>query len=351
MNIAILGPSLEAIKSYHHFSKLGHHCLLIGLTSIEQIDEDLKRYFGAYQDLNPLRDLSTCSKGLSSDAWIFCQTVRIQPSMVKETSLRLIYTPIPQDDQRNGEDQEPEEYLDCDAIIDGRTFYYNPQHSLGDNWALNEKKISQGLHYGLECFTLSNQDLENSSLTLIGDGIASALFLLRNQELVFSKKLDLTWITSETKPFHSLLSETSGLNGKLRADLEAFIHKVGELYREDCEAFELWRKTNRSQPNPIEPSPVIKKFDYSHVLSFDRLSDRQGIFITIERLSKESGQVQLHSRSSDRVLILTGFKRDHLLVPHGLPFYTLGLDYDTNLPNNYNPQIELENIEQSLNHL
>ena len=126
----------------------------------------------------------------------------------------------------------------------------------------------------------------------------------------------LTIITEEERPFERLFALRE--NPILLNDLNQFFEDQEKQYEIQIEKFEkdilAWKTledhVRAKNLRPTDPSPRFDIINGANVTSVDRLSDRKGLFLTIETpdFRKEKALMEMKTFQVDNVLVCAGYR-------------------------------------------
>lgn len=241
-----------------------------------------------------------------------------------------------------------ENYDDFDIVIDAREKYEFPcPMGPSNSWALNEEEFTEDINYGIKDFLHSKDKiLAAKNLLLVGTGQTACFFLAQLKDWLSNEQNHLFIVTNESFPFQKLL-EDEHTHTHERQFIHDFLEERKKRWDAQVEEFELklrsWRNLESYEqakiPRPSEPSPQVQILKSSNVMAIDRLSDREGLFITIESPSFRGSEESLRVINVDHALVATGYeKTDHLtkgLLDNEPGFYSM-------------PDLNLEQIERDI---
>lgn len=183
--------------------------------------------------------------------------------------------------------------------------------------ALNENRVP--VEYGLH--SLFTNDLKNHEhhILIVGSGVNAALALLKlHPWLKLNPARKCYIVTSEYPPFKTLENEWPMLSQKVESVINLYFadwQNDNERYRSEIHQWRALEEHIRAKtPAPKEPSSQLMIYPGHHVLAFDRLSDREGFFATIESLENLESLTTL---AVDKVFCMTGHEINNE-IDHGL---------------------------------
>ena len=239
-----------------------------------------------------------------------------------------------------------ENMIDVDIVIDARGVVHNPYPTGGKGGlALNEANFTESsdvIHGFHEQKKLPSSIPQN--IILAGSNTMAVLWILKLNSLIQDRHLLV--ITSESKPFSRIKEKNlSQMLQTILDENEKDWFKKKSSYEKKLDLF---KKSDNSvkKDHPMEPVPGIKIIKDARITSMDRLSDREGLFVTVESgLKKE----EIRTYKADLLIIEEGHERDQTFTKNLNPiepgFYTLGTT--DNLPDSIR---EINAIEDDLLH-
>lgn len=182
-----------------------------------------------------------------------------------------------------------EGFEDFDAVIESSLQGFKMGPAGTD--ALNEAVVGEDelIYYGLVDDDFKNKIENISTLSIVGSDELSALNILSFKEKLLSGSLRLIVITDEKSPFAGLRSRTelkylSSELFKLFDDLEAHWKNRCDEYQEKLHTWRALEPHVRlKEPAPELPQLPLEMFHGYNVTALDKLIDREGLFLTIEK--------------------------------------------------------------------
>lgn len=251
-----------------------------------------------------------------------------------EDLFRVVHT-------RTDEEGDIEFFDDFDIVVEaiGPTakIYAGPAGGL----AINEKLNANDIDYQTEQDSLSDVLDFRGTIAIIGEGSeAASLLLFLKTWLSLDKKNNLYLIQDNERPFEKL----SDHSFELDKEITHFIQSEKSHWQSECREVEHEIENYRSLPReeqikfrmPEFPEPRLKILTGYTVSSIDNLSDRDGLFLTLESpLWKGDQRRDIFTLNCGKLFNLRGadasFLADKMRVDigplHSEPgYYTLGQD-------------------------
>lgn len=187
---------------------------------------------------------------------------------------------------------ESEGFEDFDAVVETSESVY--VMGPGGSFALNECVVSN--HENIFKGSFKNEDLEILekqseviSLSLIGTNKETVYNLLLLEDLLREKKLKVKIITDEREPFGEVKSDSTMKDAVTR--LFQLFDDLEKQWSKECDEYQNklheWRgldphvRVKISEPS--SPELQVEMYHGYNVTSVDKLIDREGLFLTIEK--------------------------------------------------------------------
>lgn len=207
-----------------------------------------------------------------------------------------------------------ENFDDFDVVINASGKWSQPNRSgpSGEE-ALNENRI--GITYGKDCLNEILNLETTKSVMIVGSGMMSALAILKlSNWLKADPNRSLHVVTTEYPPFDSIKNEWPQLSERVHSLIDDF-YKIwmqkNESFRSEVHQWrELEEHIRAKVPAPKEPMSQLMIYPGHQVLAYDLLSDRSGIFATIE---DRNNLDSLKTIATDKVFCMTGHTDNHFL--------------------------------------
>lgn len=210
-----------------------------------------------------------------------------------------------------------ESYEDFDLVIEavGTSAWPMPLGP-GQASALNEShpEIQRKIFYGLEAFKEIPGLKKQERLALVGSGQTALMAVVLLKEWLQDNSLLL--VTTEERAFVEAIQSAPEA---LRTEALKLLISFDENYEEQCHSYSQrlreWRDLDDSHkqkiPMPEEPKRKIEFFTKANVTSLDRLIDRDGFFLTVEKSLTRGEVEEIKTFSVDKIFSLTGFQKKH----------------------------------------
>lgn len=187
------------------------------------------------------------------------------------------------------EDEEgPMEFFDdYDLVIEAIGSAENRLLGPAGSPAINEKHLKDKIHYRLNENVMEEVLKFEGTLTIVGDSVASAtLLLFLKSWLGLSQKNNLYIVQEGLRPFENL----EGSHPLLDGALTDFINEEKKHWQTQCRGVEDDIEVYRNLPReeqikrrmPEFPEPRLKILTGYNTTSVDHLTDRDGLFLTLE---------------------------------------------------------------------
>lgn len=214
--------------------------------------------------------------------------------------------------------EQMESFEDFDLVVDATgPMSVVKKMGPGGTTALNELGLCKdgNVFYGWDCLNLLS-DLPKGQIIIVGEGEASALFVLRLKEWIKEAGNSLSLICEKAHPFENLSADVKQrLDHFMGAEEALFVEKMEEHRKEVFAWRELEEYEKAKIPMPTEPAPPFDIQVNSYITAVDRLLDKEGWFLSVESPDFK-GHESLKTLKADAILVLKGFNKDTTLSEH-----------------------------------
>ena len=208
-----------------------------------------------------------------------------------------------------------EGFMDFDLVVDARGFIHHPKALGGDGLALGEQAFdgAKDVIYGMPSSAQLEKILKTTKkIVIVGSGTIAALLTIKLASWIGEHQLII--VSSEIEPFNTNKDIPQGIKKRF----DSLINQVKEdYYGEELKYESLLEEFNKledyekvKKTPPVKPLCGIKIIGGSNVMSVDRLSDREGIFVTVETAKFRTGEDKLQTLHTDCLIAATGYRRD-----------------------------------------
>ena len=209
-----------------------------------------------------------------------------------------------------------EGFMDFDLVIDARGTAHCPKPVGGDGFALNEQSFfdTEDVIYGLHSAKKLEKILKDvKKIILAGSSATAALWVLKLASWM-DENHQLIVISSNPEPFFTDKDIPQNLKERLdrlveqkKKGFSLQYHKYESLF-EDFKKLDDHVKIKTSPPKqPVCPIAIVGG---SNVTAIDRLSDRKGIFVTVETAEFRTGNDKLQTLHADCLIVAMGNRQD-----------------------------------------
>ncbi len=249
-----------------------------------------------------------------------------------EDLFRVVHT-------RVDEEGEIEFFDDFDIVVEAigaqAKIFAGPAGGL----AINEKFNQNEIYYQLGNDTASELLDFRGTIALVGEGIESAsLLLFLKTWLSLDTKNNLYLVQDNERPFEKLCLDSPELD----KEITNLIKEEKVLWQKDCREVEIEIENYRLLPREEQikfrmsefPEPRLKILTEYTVTSIDHLTDREGLFLTLESPTwKGSDRKEIFTLNCGKLFVLKGSTASYLAQNmrtdvgplHSEPgYYTLG---------------------------
>lgn len=215
------------------------------------------------------------------------------------------------------EDEGIEYYEDFDMVVDATGPGAPNGMGPSNTWAINEKQIArdnEDILYGNEALAFTPSKNCKTVMIVGSDNLASQLLVKLDPWLAETEGTRVVLVHNH----ESELDDTAGV-----------IEKWHTNWRADCDEFSKQLHEWRDRPDyekakikkPEEPLPRLDIKNDFQVSSVDRLSDREGLFITFNS-NPIAGEQKIETLNISQALVVNGFHKEIDMTPG------LHLEYD-----------------------
>ena len=206
-----------------------------------------------------------------------------------------------------------EGFIDFDLVVDARGANH-PKALGGDGLALNEKAFThaEDVIYGLPSVErLENRPKKAKKIVMAGSGTTAALLTLKLAPWINENQLIIA--STESEPFFTDKNIPHDIKRKLDVLIEQKKTEYFAQYRKYESLFEDFKKLDdhvrvKTTP-PKKPVYRIEIMGGCNVTAIDRLSDREGLFVTVETAGFRTGQEKLQTLHADCLIAAMGYHR------------------------------------------
>ena len=208
-----------------------------------------------------------------------------------------------------------ESFMDFDVIVDARGTAHHPKALGGDGFALNEPVFvdAEDVLYGLPSVQRLEKILKTARrIVMAGSGTTTALIALKLASWMDKNQLIIA--SSESEPFFTNKDIPQDIKKRLDALIAQKKEDYSIQYSKYESLFEDFKKLDdhvrvKTTP-PKKPLCSIEIMGGCNVTAIDRLSDREGIFVTVETAGFRKGEDKLQTLHADCLIAATGYRRD-----------------------------------------
>lgn len=169
------------------------------------------------------------------------------------------------------------------------------------------EKFLDNKHISYDRDSFEYRNINKNNIALVGKPKYLVDYLTQNHEQIFTSQCDFFLITSAPQFYKDLDDDQKiKMESILKKNLSLFENQAKEYDEKllNWENLELHIKAKTSKP--ILPKPYIQTFSGFTVSSVDRLVDREGVFLTIEKPSFREGGETTRTLAIDHILVFNG---------------------------------------------
>ncbi|MCY4524026.1 MAG: hypothetical protein OXB84_04735 [Halobacteriovoraceae bacterium] len=356
MKIAICGSGPLAIEMFFNLDRLGAQVILFADRPLggaihrmvdlfpdlsmerpyKEVTSDIGREISNLKDLSTIptfkdywqKYLSLLIEKIPVSFWNKNKVLRVQKRFLQEDEeipghgrlfdlFRLFYQMKPIDSSIHpsleAETTPMEGLMDFDVVIDARGPIHCPKALGGDGWALNEKAFfnASDVIYGFPSLEKLQMIKEAKKIVLAGFGMTAALWILKLAPWI--RENQLTVVSSKVGSFidqqrsSSLKKELNNFFEEVEMHYSSRYHTYERLL-EDFEKLDDHLKMKKTSPQI--PVRALSFMDGCNVMAVDRLSDRKGVFITVETADFRVKREKLQTLHTDFLVVANGYRWD-----------------------------------------